>query len=333
MINAPHSGLAYLGAMLGMRTASEAARDPALRRYAEDLMRLEIAPTARGIPESGLEEYRRRFMARVSNPALSQRLQQIAMDGSQKVPQRLLGAIRDRLRRGDDCARLVLAVAAWLHYLRGHDERGDAYVVQDPLADALARLLSRADVAAAAAARRSAARAVVLAGFKPVFGDLGRKPAFVQALAVQLERLREQGVRAAWRNWSGNRPDASWLASLDSRQSAMKRRLALYVVATLPMRLPAWEAGRRRSGALASVVRHRGRGHFHLVLEDSLKQACGIGAPLLGHCVGQLFQHGPSHCVSGIRASNQASSVSFPPRAIARERRRRAVVSRAGPRI
>ena len=38
---------------------------------------------------------------------------------------------------------------------------------------------------------------MVLAGFKPVFGDLGRKPAFVQALAVQLERLREQGVRAA----------------------------------------------------------------------------------------------------------------------------------------
>ena len=195
MVNAPHSGLAYLGAMLGMRTASEAAQDPALRRYAEDLMRLEIAPTLRGIPESGLEEYRRRFMARVSNPALSQRLQQIAMDGSQKVPQRLLGAIRDRLRRGDDCARLVLAVAAWLHYLRGHDERGDAYVVQDPLADALARLLSRADVAAAAVA--AAQRAVVLAGFKPVFGDLGRKQAFVQALAVQLERLRELGVRGA----------------------------------------------------------------------------------------------------------------------------------------
>ena len=84
MVNAPHSGLAYLGAMLGMRTASEAAQDPALRRYAEDLMRLEIAPTLRGIPESGLEEYRRRFMARVSNPALSQRLQQIAMDGSRK---------------------------------------------------------------------------------------------------------------------------------------------------------------------------------------------------------------------------------------------------------
>ena len=155
-------------------------------------------------------------MARVSNPALSQRLQQIAMDGSQKVPQRLLGAIRDRLRRGDDCARLVLAVAAWLHYLRGHDERGDAYVVQDPLADALARLLSRPMwPRPPPLAARSVA--VVLAGFKPVFGDLGRKPAFVQALAVQLERLRELGGALA--ELERNRPDVSWLASLDSRQS------------------------------------------------------------------------------------------------------------------
>ena len=196
MVNAPHSGLAYLGAMLGMRTASEAAQDPALRRYAEDLMRLEIAPTLRGIPESGLEEYRRRFMARVSNPALSQRLQQIAMDGSQKVPQRLLGAIRDRLRRGDDCARLVLAVAAGCTICA-------ATMSVATLTWCRIRWPTRwpgccpAPMWPRPPPRRRAARAVVLAGFKPVFGDLGRKQAFVQALAVQLERLRELGVRGA----------------------------------------------------------------------------------------------------------------------------------------
>ena len=145
MVNAPHSAWPIYA---GHAHRQRAAQDPALRRYAEDLMRLEIAPSC--FPNRACA-----FMARPIPPC---RLQQIAMDGSQKVPQRLLGAIRDRLRRGDDCARLVLAVAAWLHYLRGHDERGDAYVVQDPLADALARLLSRADVAAAAAPRRRAAR-------------------------------------------------------------------------------------------------------------------------------------------------------------------------------
>ena len=231
MINAPHSGLAYLGAMLGMRTASEAARDPALRRYAEDLMRLEIAPTLRGIPESGLEEYRRRFMARVSNPALSQRLQQIAMDGSQKVPQRLLGAIRDRLRRGDDCARLVLAVAAWLHYLRGHDERGDAYVVQDPLADALARLLSRADVAAAAAPSqpRSGAPWCWPASSRCSATWAGSRPS-CRRWRCSWSGCGSRVCGQPWRNWSGNRPDASWLSPAWTQGSpAMKRRLALYV--------------------------------------------------------------------------------------------------------
>ena len=67
-------------------------------------------------------------------------------------------------------------------------------MVQDPLADALARLLSRADVAAAAAVAQRRRRCWPAS---PVFGDLGRKQAFVQALAVQLERLRELGVRGA----------------------------------------------------------------------------------------------------------------------------------------
>lgn len=199
MVNGPHSAFAYLGAMLGLRTNSEAAATPALRRYVDDMMRLEIAPTLRGVSESGLDEYRQRFLARVANPALPHLTRQIAMDGSQKVPQRLLAAIRDRLRRGDDFSRLALAVAAWLHYLRGCDELGNAYSIQDPLAEVLAKLLARADVAATASAPSQAAqrRATVLAGFRPVFGELGRKPAFVEALALQLERLRALGVLGA----------------------------------------------------------------------------------------------------------------------------------------
>ncbi|MCP1401307.1 mannitol dehydrogenase family protein [Achromobacter insolitus] len=199
MVNAPHSAFAYLGAMLGLRTNSEAAATPALRRYVDDMMRLELAPTLRGVPGSGLDEYRQRFLARVSNPALPHLTRQVAMDGSQKVPQRLLAAIRDRKQRGEDFARLTLAVAAWLHYLRGYDEQGNTYSIQDPLAEALAKLLARAEVAATASAPSQAAhrRAMVVAGFRPVFGDLGGKPAFVEVLAVQWERLRTLGVLGA----------------------------------------------------------------------------------------------------------------------------------------
>lgn len=196
MVNGPHSALACLGTLLGAATMHEAAAVPALRGFVDDLMRHEIAPTLKGIPDAGLEGYRQRFLARVDNAALPHPTWQVAMDSSYKLPPRLLATIRDRLRGGDDIRRLALAVAAWLHYLRGEDENGARYPIEDPLAAPLARLLARADVAARAAAPKQAAhrRALVLAGYRPVFGDLGEKPVFVAALSAQLETLREHGV-------------------------------------------------------------------------------------------------------------------------------------------
>ena len=58
------------------------------------------------------------------------------MDGSQKLPQRLLGTIRDRLKRGPPFGRLALGVAAWMRYVTGVDEKGGAIDVRDPLAGA-----------------------------------------------------------------------------------------------------------------------------------------------------------------------------------------------------
>ncbi|AYD66595.1 mannitol dehydrogenase family protein [Achromobacter sp. B7] len=196
MVNGPHSVFAYLGALLGHRTISESVQTPALHAFVDAMMRLEIAPTLKGIPDGGLEEYRRRFLERVANPALPHPIPQVAMDGSQKIPQRLLETIRDRLRAGDDIQRLSLAVAAWLHYLRGEDEQGGRYAIDDPLAARLAKLLSRAEVAARASAPAQSAhrRAMVLAGYKPVFGNLGRVPDFVAALSTHLENLRQHGV-------------------------------------------------------------------------------------------------------------------------------------------
>lgn len=196
MADGPQSALAYLGTLLGLATTREAAAVPALRGFIDDLMRHEIAPTLKGIPDAGLEGYRQRFLARVDNAALPHPLRQVAMDGSQKLPQCLLATLRDRLRGGDDIRRLTLAVAAWLHFLGGEDESGARHPIDDPLAAPLAKLVARADVAARAAAPSQAAyrRALVLAGYRPVFGDLGDKPVFVAALAAQLETLREQGV-------------------------------------------------------------------------------------------------------------------------------------------
>ena len=101
------------------------------------MLRHEVEPTLTGlvVPPG----YRERLLQRFANPALAHRCLQIAMDGSQKVPQRLLATVRDRLVAGTPIAHLALALAGWLHFLRGHDEAGRSYPINDPLAAGLAR--------------------------------------------------------------------------------------------------------------------------------------------------------------------------------------------------
>ena len=81
---------------------------------------------------------------RFRNPALPHRTQQIAMDGSQKLPQRLLGTVRDRLAGGGRYAHLALAVAGWIRYASGIDEAGKPIAVSDPMAATFAAIAQRA---------------------------------------------------------------------------------------------------------------------------------------------------------------------------------------------
>ena len=192
MVNGSHSALAYLGAMAGLRTVDRAMAEPALRGYIDALMREEIAPTLPTMQGLDLDGYRARLLQRFSNPALQHQTGQIAMDGSQKLPQRLLGTVRDRLAAGQSIDRLALAVAAWIHYLRGLDEAGVAYEIQDPMAAVLT-----ARRAGAGTAGPVHERVAFFTGFAPVFAELGGEPRFVAAVAHYMCLLETRGVRGA----------------------------------------------------------------------------------------------------------------------------------------
>jgi fructuronate reductase len=191
MVNGTHSSIAYLGAMAGWRTVDEAIGQPALAQHIERLMADEIEPTLPPLPGLDFGAYRAALLQRYANPALAHRTQQIAMDGSQKLPQRLLGAAADRLAAGLPIPRLALGIAAWLHYLRGVDEQGRGYSVDDPLAAPLTALVREAE-----AAPDALERARKLVGFAPVFGALAGAPALAAAVAPALQSLRERGVVA-----------------------------------------------------------------------------------------------------------------------------------------
>jgi fructuronate reductase len=141
LLNGSHSTLAYLGFLMGHDFVWQASRDPLLAGLVERQMAEEIVPTLP--PPSGIDltRYCGELLVRFRNAALPHRTRQIAMDGSQKLPQRLLGTVRDRLAAHASYDHLALAVAGWIRYASGRDERGGAIEVQDPLAATYAQIV------------------------------------------------------------------------------------------------------------------------------------------------------------------------------------------------
>jgi fructuronate reductase len=125
--------MAYLGYLAGYEFIAQVISDSSFHRLVSKAMAEEIAPTLI-LPRNQKQAYADQLLERYSNTALKHRTYQIAMDGSQKLPQRLLGTIADRLSAGAPIERLSLAVAAWMIYARGTDLAGKPITVQDPMA-------------------------------------------------------------------------------------------------------------------------------------------------------------------------------------------------------
>jgi fructuronate reductase len=133
LLNGSHSTLAYLGFLLRHDFVWQAAGDPLLATLVERQMAEEISPTLVRPPGTDLPAYCGQLMQRFRNRALPHRTQQIAMDGSQKLPQRLLGTVRDRISAGAAFVHLALAISGWIRYATGSDEKHGRIAVADPL--------------------------------------------------------------------------------------------------------------------------------------------------------------------------------------------------------
>ncbi len=133
LLNGAHSSLAYLGFIAGYPFVHQVMEDNDFCVYLRGLMLDEIVPTLSAPPGMDLVQYVDSLLQRFSNASLRHKTYQIAMDGSQKLPQRLLGTVRDRLQQRAPIEHLALAVAGWMRYVLGFDARGEVIEVQDPL--------------------------------------------------------------------------------------------------------------------------------------------------------------------------------------------------------
>ncbi|MET3579367.1 fructuronate reductase [Mesorhizobium robiniae] len=155
VLNGAQTTLATLGVLAGLEHTSDAIADPLLATFVRRMLTEETLPTLMPVPGMAPLAYVEQSLARLRNTAIRHRNHQIATDGSQKIVQRLLNPIRERLQRGDSIAFLSVAVTGWMAYLiRSSARFGRRWPVSDPYGDRIAGLADAvgADTKALAAA-------------------------------------------------------------------------------------------------------------------------------------------------------------------------------------
>jgi fructuronate reductase len=170
LLNGAHSLLAYAGSIRGHGTVAEAIDDQVCREWVQQWWNEAARHLA--VPAPQVDDYRAALLTRFANHAIAHRLEQIAADGSQKLPIRVLPVIAEERAAGRLPLGATRILAAWIAHLRG---RG--VPVTDAAAD---RVLARA------AGSLPSAVAAVLDELRPGLADDEPLVATVLAQATEL---------------------------------------------------------------------------------------------------------------------------------------------------
>ncbi|KHA57718.1 D-mannonate oxidoreductase [Aeromonas hydrophila] len=188
MLNGSHSFLAYLGYLGGYPHIADTMANPAYRQAALNLMLKEQAPTLNMPAGTDLNCYAQQLIARFSNPSLKHQTWQIAMDGSQKLPQRMVDSVLFHLKNGSDYRHLALGIAGWMRYVSGEGENGEVIDVRDPLLNRFQAIYTELGLCSKVVKP--------LLAIDSIFGtELPQQKGFVDAVTQAYEQLLTYGAR------------------------------------------------------------------------------------------------------------------------------------------
>lgn len=186
LLNGAHSALSYLSYLMGYREVDTAMNDPLVAQFVRHYMDVDVTPTLPNVPGIDLDAYKDKLIERFSNPAISDQVQRLAEDGSQKIPNAILPCIAHQLAHGGSITFLTVAIAGWFRYLTAIDEQGSPIAINDPVADKLV-----------ASAQKDTSSPLNLLAIEPIFGpDLINNDTFVTRLREALTAINDNGARA-----------------------------------------------------------------------------------------------------------------------------------------
>jgi fructuronate reductase len=191
MLNGTHSLIAYAGFLCGRRHVRDAMADAPLTSLIDRHLQA-AANTLGPIAGVDLTAYGVALKQRFANPAIAHETYQIAMDGTEKLPQRLLEPALETLHNGGDVRSFAFAVAAWMRYCLGVDEYGAAYALRDPREAAI-------NSALAAQPHDAVSLSTALHGLEIFPEQLRENPVWRDAVLSALQSIVDHGMIEAVR--------------------------------------------------------------------------------------------------------------------------------------
>jgi fructuronate reductase len=194
-LNGAHSTLAYIGTVAGLETVAAAIADADLAAFVHRLWAEDLVPTVPPVPGTDINRYTAELEERFRNPAIRHLTLQIAMDGSQKLPPRLIEPALERLAAGGQARCVAFVTAAWMRFLSGRNDAGTAFTVSDPLAGRLAPVVASCGDDAAGLVDGLFAVSEI---FTPA---IAANAAFKADVTENLRAIRTDGMRRALANF------------------------------------------------------------------------------------------------------------------------------------
>jgi mannitol 2-dehydrogenase len=182
LLNGTHIALACLATLAGYQRTDEAMRDRVMFEYVEQLIRDEIQPLLPAVPGMNTPSYRQMLLTRLSNPRMSDQLSRLARRGSSKISSFVLPSLQEAIAQGRPHTLLMLAVAGWARYMRGHDLKGHKFRIEDSQAIPLTRLATMAADNLDPLLRHE------------IFTELRSTPTFAERLGDMIADIDEYGV-------------------------------------------------------------------------------------------------------------------------------------------
>ena len=130
LLNGTHSALSYIGLLLEYDLVQESLEDDDMREFVAGYLR-EMISNVPKVPGVDLPTYADSLVSRFRNPAVPDRLERLAQDGSQKIPNAILSALTEAVSNNRSIKYGAFAIAGWMAYAQRCSRTGQE--IDDPL--------------------------------------------------------------------------------------------------------------------------------------------------------------------------------------------------------